>query len=116
MTGKKFTPLQSDICVGRIIAISRRRMGMSQKELAEHLGITFQQIQKYETGGNRISAGKLMQIAAAFEMSPGQLLDGATHAYMHDRDIMEIIELLYKMNQTQRSFILQMAQYIAAVK
>lgn len=42
---------------------------MSQTDLAEHLGLTFQQIQKYETGSNRVSAGRLLRIAEIFQVS-----------------------------------------------
>ena len=55
--------------------------GMSQAALAESLGITFQQIQKYERGANRISASKLIEIARALSVSPADLLrdlDGAS--------------------------------------
>lgn len=50
--------------------------GMTQKDLAKKVGVTFQQIQKYESAGNRISADTLKRIADAFELSIGQLVDG----------------------------------------
>lgn len=116
MAGKKSTPSEYDIRIGQIIAISRRRMGMSQKDLAKHLNVTFQQVQKYETGGNRIYMGTLIQIANVFEMTAGQLLDGMSQTYAHDRDITEVIKLMYKMNREQRKLIMELAQSIIAAK
>jgi len=53
-----------DVHVGARIGARRRLLQLSQKELADRLGITFQQVQKYEKGVNRIGAGRLYSIAA----------------------------------------------------
>lgn len=52
-----------DIAIGRRIRIQRTLRNVTQTQLANAIGITFQQVQKYEHGTNRISAGKLLQIA-----------------------------------------------------
>ena len=52
---------------GRVLT-KRRELGLSQTDLAEAVGITFQQVQKYENGKNRISAGRLWQIAKVFKV------------------------------------------------
>ncbi len=52
-----------DAYVGAQIKRRRTAVGMSQTELANHLGITFQQVQKYEKGSNRVSASRLYEIA-----------------------------------------------------
>lgn len=54
---------QTDLSIGGRIALLRSASGMSQTMLAEALGISFQQVQKYETGKNRIGAGRLHAIA-----------------------------------------------------
>ena len=54
---------QIDVHVGRQIRQRRILIGKSQEQLGERLGLTFQQIQKYENGANRVSAGRLLQIA-----------------------------------------------------
>jgi transcriptional regulator with XRE-family HTH domain len=59
----KKVPDSNDKEVGRRIAVRRRMCRMSQTALAEHLGITFQQVQKYENGKNRVGAGRLQRIA-----------------------------------------------------
>lgn len=62
--------------VGRRVRARRTQLGLSQTELAKRLGLSFQQIQKYENGGNRISAGTLGQIAAALDAPVGFFFRG----------------------------------------
>ena len=57
------TPEQADVYAGNQVRIARRSAGMSQMALAERLGVTFQQVQKYERARNRISVSMLVQIA-----------------------------------------------------
>jgi len=79
---KKPNPI--DIYVGSRIRLRRNMLGMSQEKLGENLGITFQQIQKYEKGTNRVGASRLQAIASIlsvpvaffFEDAPGQELVG----------------------------------------
>ncbi|MCW2310092.1 helix-turn-helix domain-containing protein [Rhodobium gokarnense] len=78
MPSKK-SPNPIDIHVGSRVRLRRMMLGMSQEKLGEHLGITFQQIQKYEKGTNRIGASRLQHIATVlkvpvaffFEDAPG---------------------------------------------
>jgi transcriptional regulator with XRE-family HTH domain len=58
-----------DIDVGRRIRARRMFRAMSQTQLGEKLGITFQQVQKYEKGTNRVSAGRLKRIAEILDVS-----------------------------------------------
>ena len=69
-----------DVAVGARIRTRRRATGLSQTQLAEALGITFQQVQKYERGANRVSASMLVKIAAKLETSVAALVgeDGAS--------------------------------------
>ena len=64
-----------DRLVGDRIRRRRILMGLTQDQLGESLGISYQQIQKYETGANRVSAGRLYLIAARLEVSPGWFFD-----------------------------------------
>lgn len=59
------SPDPIDIHVGKMIRARRRAIGVSQHELAREIGVTFQQVQKYELGSNRVSASKLFAIAQA---------------------------------------------------
>ncbi|MDT4882187.1 anaerobic benzoate catabolism transcriptional regulator [compost metagenome] len=58
-----------DQAVGRRIAARRSALGLSQSALARDLGVSFQQVQKYETGANRVSASRLHQAATALGCS-----------------------------------------------
>tara|TARA_R100000149_G_C5791696_1_gene82950 strand:+ start:223 stop:627 length:405 start_codon:yes stop_codon:yes gene_type:complete len=64
-----------DIALGAAVRIRRRTIGMSQEALAEQCGVSFQQIQKYENGANRISFSHLVQIARALRCRVTDLLD-----------------------------------------
>ncbi len=57
-----------DILIGKRIRQRRIAMGLSQKELGNYLGVSFQQIQKYEKGFNRVSAGCLLKIAQKLQV------------------------------------------------
>jgi transcriptional regulator with XRE-family HTH domain len=58
----------ADIVVGQNLCIQRIEHGLSQSEVGEKIGVSFQQIQKYEKGVNRISAGRLWRLACAFQV------------------------------------------------
>lgn len=80
MPNMKKKPNPIDTHVGTRIRLRRNMLGMSQEKLGESLGITFQQIQKYEKGTNRVGASRLQAISGIlgvpvsffFEDSPGQ--------------------------------------------
>lgn len=65
-----------DVQVGKAMAAVRRRRRLSQKRLAADLGVSFQQVQKYESGRNRISASVLWRAAAALGVPVGSFFDG----------------------------------------
>jgi len=80
MASEQRKPNPIDIHVGSRIRLRRTMLGMSQEKLGDALGITFQQIQKYEKGANRVGASRLQEIsrilntpvAFFFEGAPGQ--------------------------------------------
>jgi len=61
--------------IGKQIKMLRMSQKISQKELAKKMGITYQQVQKYETGLNRISVSRLWQICDIFSITPNVLFD-----------------------------------------
>src|SRR5262245_50005053 len=65
--------------LGQRVRTRRLEIGMSQERLAELLGVTFQQVQKYEKGVNRMAASRLFAISAALEMPIARFFDGLTH-------------------------------------
>ncbi len=80
MIENKKKPNPIDVHVGSRVRLRRNMLGMSQEKLGEALGITFQQIQKYEKGANRVGASRLQAIATVlnvpvsffFEDAPGE--------------------------------------------
>jgi transcriptional regulator with XRE-family HTH domain len=66
-----------DEAVGASIRLLRKRRKMSQAELGKALGVTFQQVQKYENGKNRVGASRLHMVATALNVPIGELFDGA---------------------------------------
>lgn len=69
-------PHPVDVHVGRAVRWRRKLRGLSQQALAERIGLTFQQVQKYETGANRISASALHAISGALEVPIAFFFDG----------------------------------------
>lgn len=83
-----------DVLVGHRVRERRLILGMSQEKLAGALGITFQQVQKYERGANRISAGRLYNIAVVMKVAIDTFFSPATtkiRASLEDREVLEIV-------------------------
>lgn len=74
----KGTPDPIDVHVGQRLRVRRSLLGLSQEKLAESIGLTFQQIQKYERGMNRISAGRLFQFSRILEVPISYFYDQMT--------------------------------------
>jgi transcriptional regulator with XRE-family HTH domain len=70
-------PNPIDKHVGARVRLRRLMVGMSQGKLGEALAVTFQQVQKYEKGANRIGASRLQQLARVLEVPPSYFFDGA---------------------------------------
>ena len=68
MSDKKKIPNPIDVHVGSRIRLRRTMLGLSQEKLGERLGITFQQVQKYEKGTNRVGASRLQNIAGILDV------------------------------------------------
>jgi transcriptional regulator with XRE-family HTH domain len=73
----KKSPDPIDLEVGRRIRVQRMARGISQTELGEKIGVTFQQVQKYEKGANRVGASRLTRIAKVLGVSIGTFFGGA---------------------------------------
>jgi transcriptional regulator with XRE-family HTH domain len=66
-----------DLAVGNKIRLRRKMAGLSQTALADKLGVTFQQVQKYEKGANRVSASRLQMIASVLRMPVSEFFEGS---------------------------------------
>jgi DNA-binding XRE family transcriptional regulator len=73
----KKIPNPIDRHVGSRVRMRRVMLGMSQEKLGESLGLTFQQVQKYEKGTNRIGASRLQQISRTLDVPPAFFFEGA---------------------------------------
>jgi transcriptional regulator with XRE-family HTH domain len=75
MKSTRRRPTSADIQIGESIRAHRLIVGMTQGDLARRLGVSFQQIQKYEKGANRVGAGRLPHIARIFDIPISALFD-----------------------------------------
>jgi transcriptional regulator with XRE-family HTH domain len=71
------TPNAIDLHVGSRVRMRRLMLGMTQQKLADAIGITFQQVQKYEKGTNRLSASRLQQAAGILDVAVPFFFEGA---------------------------------------
>jgi len=89
-TEQERAPNPVDLHVGARIRMRRKLLGVSQERLAEQLHLTFQQVQKYERGANRVSASKLYEIAKALEAPVAYFFDGladTAHTRIEGQDL-----------------------------
>ncbi len=71
------TPDPVDIHVGGRVRARRKMMGLSQTQLGQELGVTFQQVQKYERGTNRIGSSRLFRVSNALDVPVAYFFEGA---------------------------------------
>jgi transcriptional regulator with XRE-family HTH domain len=114
-----------DVHVGKRIRHRRWMLGLTQQQLGNRVGIRFQQIQKYETGANRVSASRLWQIADALEVPVTFFFEGLGGAptedmpeagsgdLLSDREALELVRSYYGLPETQRRRFLDLARALA---
>jgi transcriptional regulator with XRE-family HTH domain len=78
--GRKRGPQPADLALGAAVRFRRHALGMSQTTLGNRLGVTFQQVQKYENGTNRISGGRLIAAAKVLDTTVAELTGEAVEA------------------------------------
>lgn len=113
-----------DVHVGNRVRTRRRLRGMSQGDLARACDITFQQIQKYERGANRVSASRLYQLAGVLGVTPGWFFVGLDQvdgdaeasegeelrrAICQDFDVVKLLDSLVAMSPIKRKLVLNFA-------
>lgn len=103
--------------------------GMTQQKLAEHVGIKFQQIQKYETGANRVSESRLWDIADALNVDVAHFFEGLEHDkagprskadnipsdLIGDKEAMELVRSYYAIPENQRRRLFELARVLSDV-
>lgn len=80
--------------VGSRLRIRRKELGLSQQQLADGMGITFQQIQKYERGTNRVASSRLHQLCQMLRVTPQYFFDISAAALDTERESIDLLELV----------------------
>ncbi|MFA5538967.1 MAG: helix-turn-helix transcriptional regulator [Gemmobacter sp.] len=108
-----------DAHVGKRIRHRRWMVGMTQQQLADKVGIKFQQIQKYETGMNRVSASRLYDIARTLDVSIGFFFEGLDVTedtvgadILGDKEAMELVRAYYTIPEAQRRRLFELARVL----
>ncbi|MCA3692400.1 MULTISPECIES: helix-turn-helix domain-containing protein [Aquidulcibacter] len=115
-----------DLHVGRRLRRRRRLMGMTQQQLADSVGIRFQQIQKYECGANRITASRLFELAGALSIAVQYFYDGLSTMtaaneppanddeigpeVLRQKETLELIRAYYRLGERPRRRLLDLAK------
>ncbi|MBT8471061.1 MAG: helix-turn-helix transcriptional regulator [Marinicaulis sp.] len=120
-----------DLHVGRRLRARRRLLNLTQEKLASAVDIRFQQIQKYESGANRISASRLWTLARALDVSVGYFFEGLNGAeastetamngaagfaeapssdLLDDKETISLVRYYYQLNDEPRKRLLDLAK------
>ncbi len=111
-----------DAHVGKRIRHRRWMVGMTQQQLADRVGIKFQQIQKYETGMNRVSASRLWDIAEALTVPVSFFFEGlnedgtvtaAGSDVLADKEAMDLVRSYYAIPEAQRRRLFDLARVLS---
>ncbi len=117
-----------DVHVGKRVRHRRWLIGMTQQQLAQQVGIKFQQIQKYETGANRISASRLWDIADALDVPVSFFFEGLEEGQkeksdksalpadlMCDKEALDLVRSYYAIPENQRRRLFELARVLSDV-
>lgn len=119
-----------DVHVGKRIRHRRWMVGMTQQQLGEKVGIKFQQIQKYETGMNRVSASRLWDIAHALDVQVSFFFEGVSEEaevadapavaensaqgdLLADKEALELVRSYYAIPEEQRRRLFDLARVLS---
>ena len=112
-----------DVHVGKRIRHRRWMIGMTQQQLADQVGIKFQQIQKYETGMNRVSASRLWDIAEALDVTISFFFEGLGEEstaknevagdLMSDKEALALLRSYYAIPEAQRRRLFELAKVLS---
>ena len=117
-----------DVHVGKRVRHRRWLIGMTQQQLAEQVGIKFQQIQKYETGANRVSASRLWDIADTLDVPVSFFFEGLEEEekaaadksmlpadLMGDKEALDLVRSYYAIPENQRRRLFELARVLSDV-
>lgn len=108
------TPTSIDAALGARIRARRAELKMSQDQLAAAIGVTFQQVQKYEKGVNRVAASTLVDICQALQMTPAGLLPSLqgedTQSMLASEELNELAQIVAVLDLDERATLMQVAR------
>ncbi|WP_109259379.1 helix-turn-helix domain-containing protein [Hyphobacterium indicum] len=112
-----------DFHIGKRLRRRRRLLGLTQQQLAESVGIRFQQIQKYECGANRVSASRLFELSQSLDVPaqyfyegliPDDAKDDDPDAMAADilskKETMDLVRAYYRLGERPRKRLLELAK------
>jgi transcriptional regulator with XRE-family HTH domain len=111
-----------DLHVGKRLRRRRRLLGLTQQQLAESVGIRFQQIQKYECGANRVSASRLFELAESLDVPVQYFYEGLSQRdeadtetslsadILSQKETMDLIRAYYRLGERPRKRLLELAK------
>ncbi|PLW77933.1 helix-turn-helix domain-containing protein [Cohaesibacter celericrescens] len=112
---------ENDIYVGSRVRIARQLSNISQEKLGDQLGISFQQIQKYEKGSNRISASKLIDISRTLNVpvawffkgiEQGERVDIEPEQFFQSKDGLRLLRIFTRATSSQQKLIIELADTV----
>jgi transcriptional regulator with XRE-family HTH domain len=107
--------------VGKRLRRRRRLLGLTQQQLADRVGVRFQQIQKYECGANRVSAARLFQLSSSLSVPVGYFYEGlsddapgaapvAGSDMLNRSETLELVRVYYQLDEQPRRRLLDLAK------
>jgi transcriptional regulator with XRE-family HTH domain len=111
-----------DLHVGKRLRRRRRLLGLTQQQLAESVGIRFQQIQKYECGANRVSASRLFELAESLDVPAQYFYEGLSKRdevngdeklaadVLSQKETVDLIRAYYRLGERPRKRLLELAK------
>ena len=124
-----------DLHVGKVIRQRRWLAGMTQQKLAQEIGVKFQQVQKYETGANRVSSSRLWEIAGALGVTVSEFFEGLPRendvpanlsnsegeaanflpqSIMESKEVTELVRAYYSIPEDKRRRLYDLANVMSA--
>jgi transcriptional regulator with XRE-family HTH domain len=115
--GKGSRPRPIDVHVGSRIRLRRTLLGLSQERLGEALGLTFQQVQKYETGVNRVSASRLFDLSRVLDVPIGFFFDNVPDVVLSRPETLALVGAYYRIiDPVVRQRVLDLIKSLGSVE
>jgi transcriptional regulator with XRE-family HTH domain len=106
----KKCPNPIDAYIGSRLRVRRQTLGMSQRKLGDALGVSFQQIQNYENGTNRIGAARLQQLSQVLQVPPAFFFQDAPNEFLGTRDGIALSRAFMRIDVNLRWRIVNLVQ------